>query len=78
MYIRNNLSSNILILDEFIDGAIDSMAIESILEILKNFSEIWKQNIFVISHRKEINNDIFNNIIRIEKTNNIAKITYLN
>lgn len=41
MYIRNNLSSNILILDEFIDGAIDSLAIESILEILANFSKVW-------------------------------------
>lgn len=77
MYIRNNLSSNILILDEFIDGAIDSLAIESILEILKGFSDIWKQNIFVISHRKEINNDVFNNIIQIVKTDNIAKITYI-
>lgn len=77
MYIRNNLSSNILILDEFIDGAIDSLAIESILDILKGFSDIWKQNIFVISHRKEINNDIFNNIIQVVKTNNIAKITYI-
>lgn len=78
MYIRNNLSSNILILDEFIDGAIDSMAIESILEILKNFSEIWKQNIFVISHRSyEMDKELFNSIIRIEKTNNIANIKYL-
>jgi len=63
MYIRNSFSSNILILDEFIDGAIDSIAIESILEILKEFSDIWKQNIFVISHRKEVNNDVFNHII---------------
>lgn len=63
MYIRNNLSSNILILDEFIDGAIDSLAIDSILEILKGFSDIWKQNIYVISHRKEINNDVFNSTI---------------
>ena len=77
MYIRNNLSSNILILDEFIDGAIDSIAIDSILDILKDFSKLWKQNIFVISHRKEIDNTIFNNIIQIVKTNNIAKITYL-
>lgn len=77
MYIRNNLSSNILILDEFIDGAIDSLAIESILDILKGFSEIWKQNIFVISHRKEVDNNIFDNIIQIVKTNNIAKINYL-
>lgn len=77
MYIRNNMSSNILILDEFIDGAIDSLAIESILDILKGFSEIWKQNIFVISHRKEVDNNIFDNIIQIVKTNNIAKINYL-
>lgn len=63
MYIRNNLSSNILILDEFIDGAIDSIAIDSILDILKDFSRLWKQNIFVISHRKEIDNTVFNNII---------------
>jgi ABC-type multidrug transport system ATPase subunit len=41
MYIRNNMSSNILFLDEFIDGAIDSMAIESILDVLKTFSENW-------------------------------------
>ncbi len=77
MYIRNNFSSNILILDEFIDGAIDSLAIDSILEILKEFSEIWKQNIFIVSHRKEVNNDIFDNIIQVVKTNNISKVTYL-
>lgn len=77
MYIRNNFSSNILILDEFIDGAIDSQAIENILKILKDFSTIWNQNIFVISHRKEISNDIFNNIIQVIKTNNISKITYI-
>lgn len=77
MYIRNNFSSNILFLDEFIDGAIDSLAIESILEILKDFCELWDQNIFVVSHRKEVNNDIFDRIIQVVKTNNISKITYL-
>jgi ATPase subunit of ABC transporter with duplicated ATPase domains len=41
MYIRNSFSSNILILDEFIDGAIDSLAIESIMSILKDFSTTW-------------------------------------
>ena len=77
MYIRNSLSSNILILDEFIDGAIDSIAIESILDILKDFSQLWKQNIYIVSHRKEVNNDIFDNIIQVVKTDNISKITYL-
>lgn len=77
MYIRNNFSSNILILDEFIDGAIDSLAIESILEILKDFSSIWNQNIYVISHRKEIGTDIFDNVIQITKENNISTIEYI-
>lgn len=77
MHIRNNFSSNILILDEFIDGAIDSLAIESILDVLKDFSNMWKQNIFVISHRKEIQNDVFNHIIQIVKADNISKITYI-
>ena len=77
MYIRNNFSSNILVLDEFIDGAIDSLAINSILDILKDFSNIWNQNIFVISHRKEVDPSIFDNVIQIVKTNNIAKITFL-
>ena len=63
MYIRNNFSSNILVLDEFIDGAIDSLAINSILDILKDFSNIWNQNIFVISHRKEVDPSIFDNVI---------------
>jgi len=77
MYIRNSFSCNILILDEFIDGAIDSLAIESILNLLEEFAKLYKQNIYVISHRKEIDNDRFNNIIQIVKTNNISKITYL-
>lgn len=77
MYIRNSFSSNILILDEFIDGAIDSLAIDSILTLLEDFSKLYKQNIFVISHRKEIENDRFDRIIQIVKTNNISKVTYI-
>lgn len=77
MYIRNSFSSNILVLDEFIDSAIDGLAIESILEILKDFSVLWKQNIFCISHRTEMSNDVFDHVIQLVKTNNISKIEYL-
>jgi len=78
MYIRNSFSCNILILDEFIDGAIDGLAIESILNLLDEFTKLYKQNIYIISHRKsEMDNDKFNNIIQIVKTDNISKITYL-
>ena len=77
MYIRNSFSSNILVLDEFIDSAIDGLAIESILEILKDFSVLWNQNIFCISHRTEMSNDVFDHVIQLVKTNNISKIEYL-
>lgn len=77
MATRSNLVSNILILDEYIDSNIDSLAIDGIIEILKEYILIYNQNIFVISHRKEIDNSIFNNIIQIQKTNNISKIKVL-
>lgn len=77
MATRSNLMSNILILDEYIDSNIDQLAIEGIIGILRDFILLYDQNIYVISHRKEIDNSIFNNIIQIVKTNNISKITYL-
>ena len=78
MRIKNNLSSNILVLDEFIDGAIDSLAIESILDILRDFSKTWNQSIYVISHRKEaLSSDHFSKVIQVQKTHNISKICYL-
>lgn len=78
MATRSNILSNILILDEYIDSNIDSLAIEGIINILKEYILIYNQNIFVISHRKEIDNSIFNNIIQVQKSNNISKIKYLN
>lgn len=77
MAIRNNLSSNILILDEFIDGNVDSMAIDGVISILRDFILLYNQNIYIVSHRKEIDNSIFNNILQIVKTNHISKVTVL-
>ena len=72
MSIRNGLQSNILILDEYFDSAIDSMCIESILSLLKEFSDVQKQDIYVITHRQEVSADMFDRTILVEKTNNIA------
>lgn len=74
---RSNISSNILILDEYIDSGIDTLAVESILQILKEFTISSKQNIFIISHRSEVNNDIFDRIIELQKKNGISTIHYL-
>lgn len=77
MATRSNIVSNILILDEYIDSNIDALAIEGIINILKEYIMIYNQNIFVISHRKEIDNSIFTNIIQVQKQNNVSKIKYL-
>ena len=74
---RSNISSNILILDEFIDSNVDSLAIENTIEILKDFIKQEKQNIYLVSHRKEIDNNVFDNIIQVEKKDNISHISYL-
>ena len=74
MSIRNGLNANILILDEYFDSAIDSVCIESMLKILEEYKNSMNQNIFVISHRLEVNLDQFDRTLVVEKTNNISKI----
>ena len=71
---RSNISSNIFILDEFFDSNVDPLALENTLGILNDFINNNKQKIFIVSHRSEICDDIFDNIIMIEKKNNISKI----
>ena len=75
--IRSSIVSNILILDEFIDSNVDSQAIENVVEILKDFSRVNKQNIYLVSHRQEVGTENFDRIIQIEKKNNISSIKYI-
>ena len=74
---RSNISSNILVVDEYIDSGIDTLAVESILQILKEFTVVSNQNIFIISHRSEVNNDIFDRTIEIQKKDGISSVHYL-
>jgi len=77
MSTRNNFTSNILILDEFIDSAIDTLAVNNVLHILQEFSRISNQHVMIISHRKEIDNSIFDNIVMVQKEQNISTISIL-
>ena len=77
MATRNNLTSNILVLDEYIDSNLDTTAINGIMDILKEFKRLYGQNIFVISHRKEIDNSLFDSIVMVEKHCNTSTIHYL-
>lgn len=74
MSIRNGLNSNILVLDEYFDSAIDSLCVESIINILKEYSRDQNQNVFVISHRPEVSVEQFDRLIVAEKTDNITHL----
>lgn len=75
MSVRNGLNSNILVLDEYFDSAIDDMTVESVLGMLKEMSRSNNQSIYVITHRKEVTPDMFEHLMTVEKTGGISHIS---
>lgn len=68
--LRNSLNTNLLILDEIMDGAIDSDGLDNMQKI---FGSLTGSNIFVISHREGLQ-DKFNHTIKFVKHKNFSKI----
>ena len=75
MQLRNGITSNILVLDEYFDSAISSKCIDNVMEILRDYAAQAGQNVFVVSHRSEMNPDAFDRTILVEKTDNISRIS---
>ena len=73
MSIRNGLVSNILVLDEYFDSAISSQCVENLVTMLKEFNEM-NDNIYVISHRAEVNPDSFDHILQVEKSRGFSSL----
>lgn len=71
---RSNIRFNILILDEFIDSNIDDTAISNVFDILNDMIYKDQQKIYIISHRPEIKQEIFNDVINVVKENDVSKI----
>jgi DNA repair exonuclease SbcCD ATPase subunit len=73
MQTRNNFYSNILILDEFIDSGIDTLAINGVVKIFEEFKKLDNQSIYVISHRiDDMDSFPFDTVVRISKKDNIS------
>lgn len=70
--LRNSVSTNLLILDETLDGALDGVGIESLIETLHSLNS--DDNIFVISHRGDQLADKFDTMIRFDKVKNFSEI----
>ena len=70
--LRNSVSTNLLILDETLDGALDSVGIESLIETLHSLNA--DDNIFVISHRGDQFAEKFDTSITFTKVKNFSEI----
>lgn len=70
--LRNSVSTNLLILDETLDGALDGTGIENLIDTLHSLNS--NDNIFVISHRGDSFGEKFESHIKFEKVKNFSQL----
>ena len=69
--LKNSANTNLLILDETFDSSLDANGTEELMKLLHVLEGV---NIFVISHKGDILQDKFSNVIRFEKVKNFSRI----
>jgi DNA repair exonuclease SbcCD ATPase subunit len=69
--LKNSANTNLLILDEIFDSSMDTTGTEELMKILHTLDGA---NVFVISHRGDILQDKFRNVIRFQKQQNFSHI----
>jgi len=70
--LKNSCNTNLLILDETFDSSLDTNGTEELMKILHMLDDV---NLFVISHKGDILQDKFSNVIRFKKEKNFSKVT---
>jgi len=70
--IKNSCNTNLLIMDEVLDGHLDNESTLCLLEVFKQYEDV---NLFVISHSPGSYIDSFDNHLRIKKHNEFSIIT---
>ena len=69
---KNSTNTNLLILDEIFASSLDVNGTDEFLKILNTLSN---ENIFLISHKSDLNVDKFDSLIRFEKVQNFTRMT---
>lgn len=69
--LKNSSNTNLLILDEVFDSSLDNNGTEYLMSILHMLEGT---NLFVISHKGDILQDKFSNVIRFEKIKNFSRV----
>jgi DNA repair exonuclease SbcCD ATPase subunit len=70
--LRNSISTNILILDEILDGSLDQEGTDEFMKVLQNLTE--NNNVFIISHRQDQLIDKFPNTLQFEKVHGFSTL----
>ena len=70
--LKNSSNTNLLILDETFDSSLDAGGTEELMKILHMLEGV---NLFVISHKGDILQDKFGNVIRFVKEKNFSRIS---
>jgi DNA repair exonuclease SbcCD ATPase subunit len=70
---KNSITTNLLILDEILDGSLDDQATDSFLDIINSLEA--GTNTFIISHKpKEVLQDKFERTLRFVKRGNFSRM----
>jgi energy-coupling factor transporter ATP-binding protein EcfA2 len=69
--LKNSADTNLLILDEIFDSSLDNTGTEELMKILHSLEAT---NVFVISHRGDILQDKFQNVVKFSKQQNFSRI----
>jgi DNA repair exonuclease SbcCD ATPase subunit len=68
---KNSANTNLLLLDEVFDASLDTNGCDDFLKLLQS---IDNTNTFIISHKGDVLQDKFKDIIRFEKYKNFSRI----
>ncbi len=69
--VKNSVNTNLLIMDEVFDSSLDGFGTDEFLKIIRYI--IKDANIFVISHKSELN-DKFESVIRFDKVKGFSRM----
>jgi len=69
---KNSTNTNLLILDEVFDASLDSNGCEDFLKLLHDIGK--DTNVFTISHKGDVLQDKFENVIRFIKERNFSRV----
>ena len=70
--VKNSVNTNLLIMDEVFDSSLDGFGTDEFLKIIRYI--IKGANIFVISHKSDLN-DKFENVIQFDKVKGFSQIS---